>query len=153
MSKLLKPMVDELQYLQRGVKLSQCTVRAILLCVSCDLPAGRKVCGFKSSNCCCSKCTFQFRHADSHRLNKNQTGTVWEYFCDGYDYQNWAPRSNEEVRRRSMQYLSCTNATQQTNFVSRHDVRYSVLCELDYFNPVTMLVVGNAFVPGLFPMS
>ena len=39
-----------------------CCVRAMLVCVSCDLPATRKVCGFQNFNARlgCSKCLKEF---------------------------------------------------------------------------------------------
>jgi len=50
----LKPLVDELQDFWAGVKLTVCTesckitenVKTAILCVTCDMPAGRKTCGF-----------------------------------------------------------------------------------------------------------
>ncbi len=68
---------------------------------------------------------------------------MWEWYCEGHDYQNWMTRSGEETRRLGTEYLECKSEAQQTEFVSMHDVRFSVLCELDYFDPVTMLVVGT----------
>lgn len=48
----LRPLVDELVDLWKGVYLKTTSMfgfvpgRCALLCVSCDLPASRKVCGF-----------------------------------------------------------------------------------------------------------
>ena len=60
----LKPMIDELLILWKGCILKSSSVfgmtaiRCALTCVSCDLPATRKVCGFKSFSSLhgCSKC-------------------------------------------------------------------------------------------------
>ncbi len=127
---LLKPMVDELQYLQRGVNMISAdgktvSVRAMLLLVSCDLPAGRKACGFRSQTCCCTKCKFKFRHEDSKRPKKSGSGTVWEWFCDGHDYQNWTARSGEEVRSRSMEYRDCTSVKAQTDFDTQYSANWT----------------------------
>ena len=87
MNELLRPMVEELSTLWTGVDIEIpddkerfINVRAALLLVSCDLPAGmsslyshvidldragRKVCGFKSENYCCHKCHHHFRTYDS----------------------------------------------------------------------------------------
>ena len=48
---ILNPLVDDLQKLWHGVLMRSPTqnsvlVRAALLCVTCDIPAARKVCGF-----------------------------------------------------------------------------------------------------------
>ena len=59
----LQPFIKELLSLWRGVVMStaqglQVLVRAAILCCGCDVPAARKVCGFKSCSAYmgCSKC-------------------------------------------------------------------------------------------------
>ena len=58
----LKPMVDDFKTLYEGVNMNSgstlCCVRAMLVCMSCDLSATRKVCGFLHFNARlgCSKC-------------------------------------------------------------------------------------------------
>ena len=60
----LEPMVNDLLKLWNGVVLCVAAVncrkqiRCVLLCVACDLPAGRKVCGFLGHNVHlgCSRC-------------------------------------------------------------------------------------------------
>ena len=62
----LKPMVDDFKTLYEGVNMNSgstlCCVRAMLVCMSCDLPATRKVCGFQNFNVRlgCSKCLKEF---------------------------------------------------------------------------------------------
>jgi hypothetical protein len=148
MSKLLKPMVDELLQLWRGVSImtphgDEMTrvVRGILILVSCDLPAGRKTCGFKSANCCCSKCTFAFEHYDTGNPRKDQTGNIYSYNVCSSDYKSWVERSGDEVHRLGLEYLQCASKAEQTRFVSEHHVRYSALFQLPYFDPVTMLCI------------
>ena len=62
----LKPLVDVLIQLYHGIKLENSnsifkvtTIRAILSCIICDMPATRKVCGFLSYHARfdCSKCS------------------------------------------------------------------------------------------------
>lgn len=61
----LKPLVNELCDFWVGKELtvygfeSTKVIRCALLCASCDLPAGRKLCGFLSYNAHqgCSRCT------------------------------------------------------------------------------------------------
>ena len=51
-------------------------------------------------------------------------------------------RTDEEVLELGKRYLSeCTCKTQQEQFISQNDVRFTILSELEYFEPVTMLVV------------
>ena len=63
----LKPLVEEMLQLWNGLKMSVNTqsgvmenviVKGAILCVACDLPAGRKTCGFlgHTANYGCSKC-------------------------------------------------------------------------------------------------
>jgi len=64
----LEPLVKELLKFEAGIIVktleSPCTttLRARLLCVACDVPAARKVCGFMGHNATqgCSKCTKKF---------------------------------------------------------------------------------------------
>jgi hypothetical protein len=62
----LDPMVEELNQFWSGKSMSYSdgtkAVGGALLCVACDIPAGRKVCGFLSHNAhfACSRCFKQF---------------------------------------------------------------------------------------------
>ena len=63
----LSPLVDELQQLWQGLPMQlhnglHVLVRAALLCVGCDIPAARKVCGFVGHQALkgCSKCLLSF---------------------------------------------------------------------------------------------
>jgi len=66
----LSPMVDELLELWNGIQLrtsaslfGYTSLRCALTCVSSDLPATRKVCGFASHSAVmgCSKCKVKFK--------------------------------------------------------------------------------------------
>ena len=61
-------------------------VRAALLAVACDLPAGRKVCGFlsHSANLGCSRCYCSF----------SEGGLQRNYLC--LDRNSWKMRSNQQ---------------------------------------------------------
>ena len=63
----LYPLVEELKHLWSGIVMNipqniSVVVRAALICVACDIPAARKVCGFVSHNALlgCSKCLKPF---------------------------------------------------------------------------------------------
>ena len=60
-------------------------VRCAILCVACDLPGGRKVCGFLSHSAAkgCSKCLKVF------------PGLVGTMCYSGFDRSLWPPRTNE----------------------------------------------------------
>ena len=101
----LKPLVDELLLLWNGKILSVNTstgikdefVRAALLCVSCDLPAAQKTCGFlgHSANLSCSKC---FKKSPGEVVNKDYSG---------FDHSSWEKTNNTQHRRAVEQIKKC----------------------------------------------
>ena len=84
------PLVEELQNLWDGVEMSihsfdeTKTVRCALLCVACDIPAVRKVCGFLgySATLGCS------------RYLKKFPGSVGNKDHSGFNRTLWPPRTN-----------------------------------------------------------
>ena len=88
----LEPFVDELLRFWDGIELSVADfsakkkIRCALLCVACDLPAGRKVCGFlgHSARLGCSRCLKVF------------PGMVGSIDYSGFDKENWQLRSGTE---------------------------------------------------------
>ena len=66
MNTYLKPLVKELQDLWKGVEMCvnddgrmlTLAVKGALMCVACDLQAGRKICGFLGTSAAlgCSRC-------------------------------------------------------------------------------------------------
>ena len=92
MNSFLSPLVDELQHLWRGIPMElhtgmQVLVRAALLCVGCDIPAARKVCGFVGHRALkgCSKCLHYFPTA--------RFGEKGDY--SNFDHNSWGPRRNQ----------------------------------------------------------
>lgn len=87
----LQPHVSDLLSLWRGVALEgvEHKIRAALICVACDLPAGRKVCGFLSfsANYGCSRCYSEFG-----------TGIFGKNDYSGFDRNTWEARSNSKHR-------------------------------------------------------
>ena len=65
-------------------------MRCALLCVACDIPAGKKVCGFLShvANLGCSKCYCTF-----------STSVFGKNCYAGFDRDSWLARTNEKHRR------------------------------------------------------
>lgn len=133
----LTPLVCDLLLLWDGLTFdthdhaSQC-IRCALLCVACDLPAARKVCGFlsHSANLGCSRCYRNFG-----------TGVFGIQDYSGFDRESWVPRSNENHRRDVKAILSCSTKTEQARKVSELGCRYSCLLQLPYFNPVKMMII------------
>ena len=85
----LEPFVNELLKLWNGVLMRTTSttvlVRAALLCVACDIPAARKVCGFTGHNSikACSKCAKVF---PTHSF-----GDKPDY--GGFNRDNWPPKT------------------------------------------------------------
>ena len=84
--------MNELQNFWKGIDL-ECggvvkTIRCALICVACDLPTGRKACGFLSYNAKfgCTKCKKDFQ------------GTVGSFDFSNFDRANWPARDGEEHR-------------------------------------------------------
>ena len=91
LNKLLEPLVDELLELLGGVLFTSPSgnvrIRAFLHLVSCDLPAARKLCGFKSHNYCCSRCIKTFTRFDTGEVSKNGN-PVYGWDKSGSDWNN-----------------------------------------------------------------
>lgn len=107
-------------------------IKLALSCVTCDIPAAKKVCGFLShhSKHGCNKCLKQF--------NVNFTeGTDFS----GFNREDWIPRTLQ-------QHCSDIEAIQrevtkggQKSKESESGIRYSVLMDLPYFDPCTFLAI------------
>ena len=133
----LTPIVVDLLALWRGVSFtvadnSTATIRCALLCIACDLPAGRKVCGFLShaANLGCSKCYCTF-----------SSGVFGKRCYAGFERTLWVPRSNERHRRDIAAIRTATTKTERKKKEKELGCRYSCLLQLPYFNAVKMLIV------------
>lgn len=135
---MLKPLVDELQQLWTGVCMKTaegCSVlvRAALLCIGCDIPAARKVCGFLGHRATkgCSKCLSAFP-------------TVT--FGDKADYSNfdrtsWISRTKDSHKEYASKYRDCNTHAAQRKIEQEYGTRYSILLELTYFDAPRMCIV------------
>ncbi len=137
MNSYLTPLVSELLTLWDGAQfvthdLGTQVIRCALLCVGCDLPAGRKVCGFLSyvANLGCSRCYGQFG-----------TGVFGVRDYSGFDRAKWTLRSNNKHRADVKATLACTSKTARECKESELGCRYSSLLQLPYFDPVRMLII------------
>ena len=132
----LSPLVDELKEFWIGVSTKifdeiNVTVRIALICVACDIPAVRKTCGFVGHRAIlgCSKCLCKFTHLKGG-------GMQWSG-----EIANWPLRTLEEHKKSCENFLQCQNANQQNKFSSEHGVRFTVLLNAPYFNPVRNHVI------------
>lgn len=138
MNSYLEPLIHDLLQLWNGVTMklqfsSSTLVRAALLCVTCDIPAARKVCGFVGHNAlkACTKCCKTFP-------TKN-FGEKPDY--SGFDRSNWMIRTNATHRDSANKYRTCTTRSAQIDIERTYGCRYSVLLQLPYFDPIHMCVI------------
>lgn len=138
MNTLLQPLVDELKELWTGIPM--CTslnvstvVRAALLCVGCDIPAARKVCGFVGhrAKMGCSKCLLPFLTAS---------------FGEKPDYSNfdrtlWKKRDNESHRQLANKHKDCKTQSGRKMIEKEHGIRYTCLLQLPYFDAARMCII------------
>ena len=141
MNSYLCPLVDELMDFWRGVDIvcnipmypAHIIVRMALICVSCDIPATHKLCGFASHSASrgCSKCQKFF--PSGIVVNKLD--------FSGYDRGDWEPRTHDLHCIHAKKYLEASTKSEQKKLVSTNGVRYSALLILPYFDIVRMHVV------------
>ena len=132
----LDPLVNDLLKLWNKVELDVCVgsgteqkiVRGAVICCSCDLPAGRKLCGFlgHSAHLGCSKCTKYFPSGEN--------GLDYSGFCR----ERWVPRTNYSHRQDVNKLGCCKSCRKMEKTIGCH---YSSLLDLPYFDPPTMLVI------------
>ena len=140
----LKPLIDELIILWKGSILKTTSlfgitpIRCALTCFTCDLPATRKICGFKSFSSLhgCSKCLKEFPCA--------KFGEKSDY--SGYNRDEWQHRTHKEH-----QVMAANTATKRDELEKKYGVRYSELLRLPYFivefhvvDPMHNLLLGTA---------
>ena len=131
----LNPLVKELNVLWSGKTMQVAgynqIVRCALLCVACDLPAGRKTCGFlgHTARFGCSKCWRSF------------PGTVGNMDYSGFNRDEWISRNGADHRRISSSLCSFNSIHERGVQESTKGLRYSTLMDLPYFNAPRMLIV------------
>ena len=133
----LGPMVRELSEMWTGCWLgSNCNkkyVRAALICVSCDIPASRKVAGLVG-HCAhkgCSRCLKSFP--------TENFGEKPDY--SGFDVDNWPRRTCRLHKIKGYDHLIAPTASAQHSIEREFGVKYSILSELEYYETVRFLVV------------
>lgn len=133
----LQPLVAELNSLWKdgiSVKKHGSTenekFHAALLCVGCDIPAARKVCGFTGhgSNKGCSKCKKFF---------PGSVGTK----IDFSGFEPCPSRSNNEHRQEAQEILNQTSAGDCSRLEQQYGTRYTELMLLPYFDCVRFHII------------
>lgn len=135
----ISPLVDELklgwsegfQLLSSKSPNVKKTFKIALLCVGCDIPATRKLCGFLGHSAClgCSKCSKKF------------PGDFGKRDYSGFDVNSWPKRTLENYMSSIRELKKAKTQTERDRLESSLGVRFSKLCEIDYFDPVRMSIV------------
>ncbi len=137
MNQILAPLVAELNILwTAGVHFPPFgTFRAALLCVSCDLPAIRKLCGFMHHGARqgCSRCSTNFE-VDASDGKTRYSGL-------GFDTSAWPRRTNIAHRAAANQERNQPNPSRAEALAKQTGARWSILLELPYFDPCRMAVI------------
>ena len=133
----LKTMVDEILVLWKGIQIETSrsilgirTIRVALACISSDIPATRKLCGFYG---------FKARHGCSKCMKLFQTNT----FSDRTDYSGFQ-REEWPLRNAKIHHQKALEAKQAESNAPREKreceigVRYSELLRLPYLDIVEM---------------
>ena len=135
----LKPLIDELLILWNGVILRNSSmfgitpIRCALTCITCDLPATRKLCGFKSFSSLhgCSKCFKEFP-CESFGVKPDYSG---------FQRDHWVPRTHNEHLRQVNEVMAANTATKRDEIEKKYGVRYSELLRLPYIDVVNFHVI------------
>ena len=129
----LVPLVKDMQKLYDGVNFPNSssltgftTIRCVLGCVVCDLPATRKVCGFANfnGNRGCSKYMKTF--ITTTFGNKPSNG--------GFNSSTWISRDLRTHKLWANQYAQASTASEQKKIVRERGVKFSVLSDLPNFD-------------------
>ena len=132
----LDPLVHDFKQFWDGIELNVHSVgkkkiRCALVCVACNLPAGRRVCGFLSYNARlgCSRCWKQF------------AGSVGSMDFSGFDQENWRERTGPEHKHLASDLQTKLTKSDRDAAERASGCRYSVLLELPYFDLSRMLII------------
>ena len=137
MNPFLEPLVTELKRLYEGIYVNVSSrmvkIRAILACITCDLPATRKTCGFSNFNGLkgCSKCIKSFPTASF--------GSKPDY--SGFNCDSWPVRELSVHVQKAIKARDAKTATERRALERSYGCKYSVLLELPSFDIVRYHVV------------
>ena len=109
-------------------------IKLAISCVTCDIPATRKVAGFLGHNAIlgCNKCLKEFNVS---------FGEATDY--SGYERQEWTPRSLQQHLEGVEAVLREVTKTGCKSKETEKGVRYSVLIDLPYFDPCKFVAVDS----------
>lgn len=135
----LDPLVEDLLDFWDGVWLDGPSTgprfcRLAVLCVTCDIPASRKLCGFLgfSARKGCNKCKKDFP--------RSSFGDKQDF--SGFDRDSWNLRTNTDHREQVWRvHNSVTSKKDREKKESVNGVRFSSLIYLPYFDFIACVVI------------
>lgn len=139
LNEFLEPAVDELKALWKGVRIKSSlsrfalTFRAAVMCISSDVPATRKICGFKGHSAVlgCSRCLKEFPGGFGEKRDYS-----------GFDRNLWKPRNNEDHRRQAVKMAQSKTKAARNLLGKKSGIsHYSALLKLDYFDVIRFCTV------------
>ena len=135
----LEPFVNELkEFWNPGIRLYtaespkfRLLFRIALMCVACDIPAARKCCGFKghNANLGCSRCAKYF------------PGGFGSKNYGGFNRDTWPLRELQKHKDTCKQLKQCNTKAAVEAIETKSGIKYSVLTELTYFNPIRFTII------------
>ena len=131
----IRPLVDELNKLWEGVtmKLSngEKMVHAALLCTGCDIPAGKKLCGFKGFGTSrgCNRC---FKAFEGNGFIKS--------YAD-FNRSSWPKRTNIEHRKQVEEIKKANTLRAREQLESKYGIRCTSLLDLPYYDAIRMSTI------------
>lgn len=133
------PLIDELKvgwnegFLLKSYKKKneETTFKVALMCVGCDIPATRKLCGFlgHSATLGCSKCYKSF------------PGDIGHKCYGGFEVNEWPKRNLADHRNNMNLVKNARTQTERDRLESQFGIRHSPIWKLDYFDPIRMSTV------------
>ncbi|SMN01766.1 hypothetical protein SPONN_25 [uncultured Candidatus Thioglobus sp.] len=137
MNAFIEPLVRDLLKLWNGVEMrtpdGNKTIRAALVCVSCDIPPARKLTGFVGHSAlkACSKCLKSFPTL--------QFGAKPDY--GGFNRDLWPKRKLYDHKEQGMKWKHAVTLTERHGIERKFGVRYSELLRLPYFDTIRFSVI------------
>ena len=125
-------MIKDLQDLWKGVDIKLPTgnkvVRVALLCTGCDIPASKKLCGFRGfgSSRGCNRCFKPFEGAGFYKT-----------YAD-FDRNLWPKHTNLKHCQRAEEIKNATTLGEKERLEVEYGLRYSAFLQLPYYDAIRM---------------
>ena len=131
--------MDELKAMGKGIRLRSClskfalTFCAAVMAVSSDIPATRKICGFKGHSALlgCSRCLKRFPGGFGEKKDYS-----------AFERNSWNPRTNRDHRPQAVKMSQCKTKAEQNLVGQNSGINHNtVLLELEYFDIIRFCTI------------